>query len=143
FDQHPPPRLTRLALNPSEASAGRSRDLNPPQRNATARCLGWAAGLFICGIVFQPRRGSFQAFVDASHVLHALCFKPFLKRIRSTTDEHAHAILPRRASTEDAAKMHACFRGQGEGFIERAITNSSREKQERLVSCRRGISKKL
>ena len=39
--------------------------------------------------------------------------------------------------------MNACFRGQGEGFIERAIANSSREKQERLVSCRRGISKKL
>src|SRR2546428_6532733 len=113
------------------------------QKKAFEGGLDWEAGLFICGIIFPPRCGSLEAFVDASHVLHPLGFKPFLKRIRSTPDKYAYAILPGCAAAEDTAKMYARFRAQLESLIERAVADSSRQKQERFGSDGSGISKKL
>ena len=113
------------------------------QKNAAERSEVNATGLFICGIFFGPRGGSHEALVDALHVLYALGLQPFLKRIRSTTDEHTDSILPGGAPTEDATKMDSCFRGQLKSFIERAIAHAGGEKQERFGGYRSGLSKKL
>src|SRR5438045_5048009 len=74
-----------------------------------------ATGLLIGRIFFRPRRGVSQARVDGSNILYAIGFQPFLEGFRAATGKDADAVLPSGASTEDAAKMHACFARQPQG----------------------------
>src|SRR5437773_3620966 len=101
-----------------------------------------ATGLLIGRIFFRPRRGVSQARVDGSNILYAIGFQPFLEGFRAATGKAADAVLPSGASTEDAAKMHACFGGKLQGFVEHAIAHACGEKQKRLRRYFRGTTKK-
>src|SRR5256885_11007400 len=113
------------------------------QKKATAGAWETAGELFIRGIRFRPRRGGFEAVVDAAQVLHALGFHPLLKSGGSATDEYADAIFPGGAPTENSGKTDASFKGQLEGFGKCAIAYTSGKEEKRFGGCRRGTTEKV
>src|SRR5438034_100725 len=84
-----------------------------------------------------------QARVDGSDVRHSVGFQPFLKGLRSTADKNAYPVLPRGASTKDAAKMNAGLGGKLESFVEHAIADARGEKQKWFCGCFRSAAKKI
>src|SRR5439155_4176327 len=72
-----------------------------------------------------------------------LGFQPFLKGLRSTADKNAYPVLPRGASTKDAAKMNAGLGGKLESFVEHAIADARGEKQKWFCGCFRSAAKKI
>src|SRR5579859_1428534 len=134
-------RLTRPIWNPSNTSRVSMAGFKLTQKKAVSWPSGTVSGLFIIGILFQPRCGVPQARVDGLDVRHSFGFQPFLKRLRSTAHKDAHSIPPRGASTKDTAKLHARFGGELKSFVEHAIADARGEKQEWLCGGFGGAAK--
>jgi hypothetical protein len=101
------------------------------------------ARLLIRRIFFRPGRSVSKGFVNASYVLHAVAFQPFLKCLRPTSDKNADAVLPSRTPAKDPAKMDTSFGGKLKSFIEGAIAHASGKKQKGFRGCLGGDTKEF